>query len=87
MHDDQRAQLVRVAGTVMADAEAARYVAGAGFHWYDTMSWSWGGWTAIDQMHSWDAVAQTARQWPNLTLLGSAPLAAPIGPLPSCPRA
>ena len=35
------------------DAEAARYVVGAGFHWYDTMSWSWAGWAGIDWRRGW----------------------------------
>lgn len=70
-HDDQRAQLMRVAGVVMADPEAARHVSGAGFHWYDTMSFSWMGWGAIDALKYWEQVGQAARTWPELTLIGT----------------
>ena len=34
VHDHNRDELVQRAGTVYADAEAAQYVWGAGFHWY-----------------------------------------------------
>ena len=70
-HDDQRAQLMRVASVVMADPEAARYVSGAGFHWYDTMSFSWMGWGAIDALRYWEQVGQAAQTWPELTLIGT----------------
>jgi glucosylceramidase len=71
LHDDQRDELVRVTSVVMADAEAARYVVGAGFHWYDTMAWSWAGWAGIDWLRSWEAVAQVHARWPQLTLIGT----------------
>lgn len=34
VHDHNRDELVQRAGTIYADPEAARYVWGAGFHWY-----------------------------------------------------
>jgi len=34
VHDHNRDELVQRAGTIYADAEAAKYVWGAGFHWY-----------------------------------------------------
>jgi glucosylceramidase len=34
VHDHNRDELVQRAGTVYADPEAAKYVWGAGFHWY-----------------------------------------------------
>jgi len=58
--DHNRDLMVHRAQVVMSDPEAARYVWGMGFHWYET-------WTGGEPMHRNVAAVQAA--WPQLKLL------------------
>ncbi|MFC3114415.1 glycoside hydrolase family 30 protein [Cellvibrio fontiphilus] len=58
--DHNRDLIVHRANTIMGDPEAAQYVWGIGFHWYET-------WTGGKPMYS--NVAEVAKAYPNVNLL------------------
>lgn len=58
--DHNRDLIVHRANTIMGDPDAAQYVWGIGFHWYET-------WTGGKPMYS--NVAEVAKAYPNVNLL------------------
>lgn len=58
--DHNRDLIVHRANTIMSDPDAAQYVWGIGFHWYET-------WTGGKPMYS--NVAEVAKTYPNVNLL------------------
>nr|WP_324256933.1 glycoside hydrolase family 30 protein [Cellvibrio fontiphilus] len=58
--DHNRDLIVHRANTIMGDPEAAQYVWGIGFHWYET-------WTGGKPLYS--NVAEVAKAYPNVNLL------------------
>lgn len=60
VHDHNRDELLQRAATIYADPEAAKYVWGVGFHWYET-------WAGGEPMHT--NVAATQAAWPAINLL------------------
>jgi len=58
--DHNRDLLVHRANTIMSDPDAAKYVWGIGFHWYET-------WTGGQPMYK--NVAEVAKAYPNINLI------------------
>jgi glucosylceramidase len=60
IHDDQKNdKMVTMVNTAMGDPEAAKYVDGVAFHWYD------------DFLHNYDILDEVHEAYPDLPLLGT----------------